>query len=162
MHGDNLFQSPEGREHLSPRSLPKRKNHRTDPFYSPGGNNDSVEASPYTSVLDSPDDMMGNYNRNIHFDKVDWESQKNDIRNIGKKRNAAPKEELEGAQTINLTPPMINHQVPKPTHYSPPRVLTARQPSPVATPGQKSGLGIQMFDEEKGQKTEVNLAHPCM
>lgn len=141
MHGDNLFQSPETREQLSPRTVPK--NHRTDPFYSPGGHNDSAETSPYTSALFSPDDMMPSNNRDIQFESVDW-ATKPVARTDSKPRNITPTKELPGAETINLTPPMIQHQRPKPTHYSPPRILT-RQQSPI----DKSGLGIHMYDNEK-------------
>jgi hypothetical protein len=138
MHGDNLFHSPPppGKEHLSPRTVPR--NHRTDPFYSPGGHNESPETSPYTSALFSPDDMMQSNSRNIQFESVDWAVNKNE----GKQRTITPTKELEGAETITLTPPMSHP--PKPTHYSPPRLLT-RQQSPV----DKSGLGIQMWDNEK-------------
>jgi hypothetical protein len=100
--------------------------------------------------------MMQSNGRNIQFDNVDWAAQKNDIKNIGKKqRNITPTKELEGGETINLTPPMIKHQVPKPTHYSPPRTLT-RQQSPV----EKAGLGIQMYDAEKVEKQVVRPFPP--
>lgn len=137
MHGDNLFHSPETRKRLSPRTVPK--NHRTDPFYTPGGHNDSVETSPYASALYSPDDMMQSHNRNIQFESVDWAAPKQDANS----RNIMHTKEVEASETINLTPPML-HQKPKPTHYSPPRILT-RQQSPVERPG----LGIHMVDNEK-------------
>jgi hypothetical protein len=144
MHGDNLFQSPETREHLSPRTVPK--NHRTDPFYSPGGHNDSTETSPYTSVLFSPDDMMPSNNRDIQFESVDWAASNPVAKPDKKPRNITPTKEFEAAETINLTPPTIHHQKPKPTHYSPPRILT-RQQSPIKK--NSGGLGILMYDNEK-------------
>jgi len=102
--------------------------------------------------------MMQSNSRNIQFDNVDWAAsqkaaakQTKQISPTRPSRNITPTKELEGGETINLTPPMQPKMqmppmppMPKPTHYSPPRILT-RQQSPV----EKSGLGIQMYDAEK-------------
>jgi hypothetical protein len=163
MNGDHLFASP-GREQLSPRSVPKH-NPRTDPFYSPGRN--SPEASPYTSALFSPDDMMNEpKTSDIKFESVDWEKRnQQENRTKDGKRTITPTriatKEVEYVETINLTPPMAHQappttatQVPKPTYYSPPMVKMASPPPYQSAVG--GGLGIQYYEEKRDT---VSLPH---